>query len=177
MAKSATAVGFNTLEWDAVLDRLAGPGRESLARRMGVSGGRVLRDEARARASVSYADTQFKYNPESRGSKGEGTLAEAIYVAFNDRLSDGIKFTYSISWNHFDAFWGRFREFGHWIEYRFFYDETGVYHTIKSQPLRVKVWVPAHPFLAPAFDASIAQCRAAMIARGRVELPKILRGE
>lgn len=171
------AVKFNTVEWDAALERLATTGKVSLARRMGVSGGQVLRDEAKVRAAVPHATTQFRYNPTSRGSQGEGALADAMYLAFNSQLSNDSQYTYSVSWNHTTAFWGRWREFGHWIEYRFFYDETGVYHTIKSQPLKAKVWVPAHPFLAPAFDASLSQVKAAMMVRGRLELPKILRGE
>jgi HK97 gp10 family phage protein len=170
-------VTFNTAEWAAALDRLNNEGRESLARRMCVSGGQVLRDEAKVRAAIPHASTQFRYNPVSRGSHNEGTLASTIYLAFNQKLSDRTAFTYSISWNDKQAFWGKFREFGHMIRYAFFYDESGVYHTIKNKPLANPVWVPAHPFLAPTFEANINDAKRAMIERGKVELPKILRGD
>jgi hypothetical protein len=168
---------FDMSEWANGLDRLRTTGKESLARRMLVSGGQVLRDEAKARASVSHARTQFRYNPSSRGSQGEGALSESIYLAFNQKLSTSTVFTYSISWNDKKAFWGKFREFGHMIKYRFFYDEAGIYHTIKSQPLKTPVWVPGTPFLAPTFDSQLSRVREVMIARGRIELPKILHGE
>lgn len=179
MAKPRTKTTFDMSGWTGPLDRLQNSGRESLARRMTVSGGRVFRDVAKVLASVSHARTQFKYNPASRGSHGQAgdQLADAIYLAFNEKLSNGDTFVYSVSWNDRKAWWGKLREFPHLIRYRFFYDEHGVYHTIKSQPLKNPIVVPARPFLGPTFDSQLANVREAMIARGKIELPKILRGE
>lgn len=178
MAKAS--VSFNTVEWDTVLDHLAGPGKESLARRMLVSGGTLIRDDARERSKVTHGrGPRGVHNPKgsSRSSEAPGTLASAIYLARNEKLSDSEHFTYSISWNNTIAWWGRLREFGYVTQYVVYYDEQGVFHTNKQLKLKTPRPMPAKPFLAPAFDATLPAARAAMIARGRLELPKILKGE
>lgn len=88
---------FDMSEWSAVLDNLAGPGRESLARRMLVSGGVVLRDEAKAQAPVGVAEEQLvrQYG----GSLKPGSLQAAIYLAKSDKLTTRTVFTYVVSWN------------------------------------------------------------------------------
>lgn len=161
----------------AGLDKLDGTMRESLARRMAVTGGRIIRDEAQLRALQSHAKTAWIPNPKSRGSESAGELADAIYVAFNEKLSTKTRFVYSVSWNNLKAWWGRLREFGYWQRYRIWKDETGVYHTDKKHPLPEPRWHPADPFLAPAHDAKIQEAGQAMIARGAVEFPKLMRGD
>lgn len=166
---------FIATEWTAALDALKGPLRESLARRMLVSGGVVLRDEAEIRARVSFAKSEWNYNPSSRGSQAEGTLADAIYLAKNDKLTTGTTFTYSVSWNQKKAFWGVFREFGYFRKYLVVRDKDGFYHSLKNRPLAQPIWIPAHPVLGPAFDSKIESARTAMIERGRQELPVLLK--
>jgi hypothetical protein len=156
----------------AGLEHLRGALRESLARRMLVSGGQILRDEAQRRVPDKF---KGEYNETSRGSHASGTLKNAIYLAYNDRLSTTVQFTYSVSWNAQKAWWGKLIEFGHFIRYAWFVDEKGVYHTIKTKPLKAPIWINATPFLAPAYDARIQDVRRAMIDRGRQELPQLLR--
>lgn len=69
-----------------------------------------------------------------------GTLFNAIYRVYSpEKSSDEVK-TYRISWNKKKAPHGHLIEFGHWTK------KVG-----KNGPLK-PVWVPAHPFLRPAFD-------------------------
>lgn len=159
--------------WQEGLEKLNGPMRESLARRMGVAGGEVLRDEAKLRAPISDPP----YNPTSRGSSQPGTLRDAIYLAFDKKNSTATQFSYSISWNNAKAFWGRFIEFGWWQKYTIGRKPDGTFYTDKSRPLKERIRHPAKPFLRPAFDAKIEVAKAAMIAKGREELPKILDGQ
>lgn len=165
------------------LTRLAGPVKESLASRMAVSGGVVLRDEAirNARERDRYSIT----NPlaTSRGSTVAGTLAESIYLAKDTDLSTDTQIVYKVSWNNKKAWWGKLVEFGYQPKYKIAKDKHGNWFTLhdangKPIPLTANVArVPAYPFLGPAYDAKIGQVRREMINRGKQELPKLLRGE
>nr|WP_193569955.1 HK97 gp10 family phage protein [Luteibacter jiangsuensis] len=142
----------------------------SLARSMAVASGTVYRDEAKLLA------------PEETG-----LLKGAIYLAFKDDRSNNDHVTYSITWNAKKAPHGHLVEFGHWR-----YNKIINGHAQKSLreglkrgrgpedhvgpgALDVPVWVPAHPFLRPAFDLASTRATAAGIARGRERLPELLR--
>ncbi len=154
------------------LDKLKGPLKESLARRMGAGGGRVIRDEARTRAPV-YTGPE----PRNGGSWGRGVLQRATYVAYNKRASGPTQSVYSISWNSKEAFWGKFVEFGWTQKYRIFYDAAGDYFwTDTTQPLETPKRHPARPFLRPAFDATYRLAIERAIEVGRIEFPKLLSG-
>lgn len=167
-----TANRLDLREVDAALDALAvGPIAESLARRMLVSGGQIVRDEAKARAPVS----EPPYNPNSRGSQSPGTLADAIYLSKFEEGSGAAVFSYKISWNAKQAWWGKLWEFGWWQKYRIGYDkDRDVFYTDTSDVLPTPIR-HAKPFLAPAYEASSDRAFKAMVARGRVELPQLLR--
>lgn len=157
--------------------------KESLARRMGVSGGVVLRDEAKKNAAER--DRYSVTNPlaASRGSTVAGTLANAVYLAFDTDLSSETQVVYKVSWNNAQAWWGRLVEFGYQPKYKIAKDKHGNWFTLHDEngkpiPLTSTiVRVPAYPFLGPAYDTKIAQARRDMIKRGKEELPKLLRGE
>lgn len=144
--------------------------KESLARRMGAAGARVLRDEAKARAPVSDGE----YNPASRGSQQPGTLRNSIYMAYNERLSSSTTHTYSVSWNAKKAWWGKLVEFGYYRRFAWGKDAAGNWTTFKSMPLANPVRVPAKPFLGSAFDSHMLIARDAMIAAGKVALAELL---
>lgn len=150
----------------------------SLASRMAVSGGQVLRDEARIRAQESFAQASWPYNPISRGSHAAGTLGatDAIYLAKSDNLTTATTITYSISWNAKKAWWGKLKEFGWWQTHKIRYEPKGDYFVTTNIELPAPIRHKAHPFLAPAYEAKLGAAKEAMIARGRVELP-ILLGE
>lgn len=172
MADSLRA-SFDSAQWDTIFAKLAGPGRESLARRMGVSGGVILRDEAKERAPMSDGN----YNETSGGSQQSGQLKDSIYLAFNTTLSTSTTFVYSVSWNADLAWWGKLIEFGHYIRYPYYRDAEGVYHTNKKRGLLANpFWVPAQPFLQPAFDSSQGRAKVAMLERGRVEVQILFQG-
>lgn len=167
MAKSAS---LQMEGWKTGLDKLGGPLKESLARRMLVEGGVVLRDEAILRAPLGEAP----YNPESRGSQQPGTLKATIYLARDTKLTTQQSFTYAISWPR-TSFWGRFAEFGWWQTYAIGRKPDGTFFTDVTRPLKSPIRHPAQPFLRPAFDAKIDDAKAAMIARGKEELPNLMR--
>ena len=171
---------FDASGWKAGLDRLQGPLRESLARRMAVSGGVILRDEAKVRAPRSDGPYTPYSGEGSRHSEASGTLADSIYLAFDQNKSTQTLFTYRITWNDEKAWWGRLIEFGHWRPFGVGLNKEGFY--VSHNPTKRKGkkgegdWVSAKPFLGPTFDAKLTEARTAMIERGRNELPKLLRG-
>lgn len=154
--------------WFTALDRIAGA-KESLARRMGVTGSEIWRDEARMRAPVGdHID----------GSKNPGLLRDSIRHAFNKRDSNSNRFVYSVSWNHRRAPHGHLIEFGHWMPYMYGTDGLGNFWTYKDRPMPGgPKWIAAQPFLGPAYGARFNDVRIAMIERGRQELPNLLKGE
>lgn len=163
---------FDVSGWIEGLDKLAGPIRTSLGRRMAVEGGVALRDEAKRWAPVSDGP----YNPNSRGSQEAGQLRDAIYLAFDSSSTEDV-FTYTISWNAKKAWWGKLAEFGFFQRYRVIFDkQKGYYVTDKTQKLATPKWIPGKPFLRPAFDVTRPKLVSIMVTRGQRELP-ILLGE
>ncbi|RSF08807.1 HK97 gp10 family phage protein [Achromobacter aegrifaciens] len=148
---------FDTSGWSAGLDRLLGPARVSLARSMAVAGGEVLRDEAKARVNTH-----------------NGVLGAAIYLAFRERYSTDQEVQYAVTWNKSKAPHGHLVEFGHWQIYAVIRKPDGTYVTDKRRKRASPKWVPAYPFLRPAFDAANGRARLAMIQRGRERLPELL---
>ena len=158
---------FDTNAFVKLLDKFDAPMRESLARRMGASGGRVLRDEARRLAP--YGGESRSWNP--------GTLKSAIYLAFNPELSAArSRVTYVVSWNRRIAPHGHLVEFGYWTPYRVRVTVNGRWVTNTDELLPTPKRVRAYPFLRPAFDGRKHDAARAMIQRGKEELPKLLRG-
>ena len=151
---------FDTSGWATGLDRLLGPARVSLARSMAVAGGEVLRDEAKARVNTR-----------------NGVLANAIYLAFREAYSTDKEVQYAVTWNKSKAPHGHLIEFGHWRIYAVIRKPDGSYVTDKRRKLPSPKWVPAYPFLRPAYEAASARAHAAMIQRGRQRLPELLAGQ
>lgn len=144
--------------WNELFDRLAGPLRVSLARSMAVAGGQVVRDEAKLRASRDNT----------------GKLARAIYLAFRDSRSDDNLVQYSVTWNKAKAPHGHLPEFGYWQP--FVVVKIGDTWVTTDRRLTEPKWIPAQPFLRPAFEASKGRVLQAMITRGRQRLPELLGG-
>lgn len=135
----------------AGLGRLSGVS-ESLARSMAVAAGQAVRDEAKARAPV---DT--------------GKLKGALYLAYSDRRSRESTVVYSVTWNSKKAPHGHLLEFGHWQTHAMYKGRDGA-------PLAHPKWVPARPFLRPAYEAVAPRMAQIMVDRGRERLPELLRG-
>jgi len=163
---------FNDKEWIAAFAQLQGPMKESLARRMCVSGGKVLEQEAKRNAARVKV---WKYNPTSFGSQKKGTLVKAIYLARNEKLTNSYQFTYTVSWNRKIAPYGKFVEFGYKQIYVVFKDRTGEFHTNKKIMLKTPRPVPATSFLGKAYDSHVHIAHQAMLERGREEFPKLIR--
>lgn len=150
--------------------KLDGDFKVSLARRMGVTGGRVLRDEAIRRVPVGRKEN---------GSRNPGLLKSAMYVAYNKEMSIlAHKQIYVVSWNRTVAPHGHLIEFGHLMPYRVVKSGTnGYYMTRKDLPYPTPRIVPAYPFLRPAWDSHKYLAVTAMMQRAKEEIPALLRGE
>ena len=155
---------------EANLDQLAGPVRESLSRRMLVEGGVYLRDQAKQAAVRSDPP----YNPSSRGSQAQGTLADSIYLAFDTTESSKEIFSYTVSWSDRKAWWGKLVEFGYWRTHEVHRDAQGNFYTDMSRPLPAPKWMPPRPFLRPTIDAHGGEAIMRMQNRGKQELPILL---
>lgn len=141
------------------LDGLAAIAKEHLPRSMLVAAGKVVRDEAKARAPVK-----------------DGTLREAIYLAFSENRSypEAGQFTYSVTWNAAKAPHGHLLEFGHWRTHAVYLGKDGNWYSDPKRPLDNPKWVPAHSFLRPAYDAVISIALQAGLDRGRERMAEIL---
>lgn len=141
----------------AGLDLLKSEFRVKLARSMAVAGGTVIRDEAKMRAP-----------------KGEtGNLQQSIYLAYRDTQSTEARVKYSVSWNHKTAPHGHLIEFGHWQPYVTVKigDEWVTTTKLRKHPK----FIPATPFLRPAYHAALPRAKQAMLNRGRDRLAELLR--
>lgn len=120
----------------------------SIARTMGAAAGAALRDEAKTRVR-----------------RKSGLLGSAIYVAFDDE-STASSIIYSVSWNRQKAPHGHLIEFGHWRTNVVVQQPNGQWITTKERLPQPK-WVPAHPFLRPAFDSLQPRLVAIAVEAGK----------
>lgn len=157
---------LDTSQWDVALAALAGPVKESLARRMLVEGGVLLRDAAKGNARMAA---------NAEGKDVRGVLAASIYLVYEKESETKSSYTYKISWNSKIAPHGHLVEFGHWMTHKVYKARNGEWYTLKDQPLDAPRWVAARPFLKPTFDSYGNVAIRAMILRGQKELPIILR--
>ncbi|WP_219930825.1 HK97-gp10 family putative phage morphogenesis protein [Alcaligenes faecalis] len=152
------------------LDALGAAAKAHLPRSMAVAAGKVFRDEAKARAPVFDGSTALKGGANVKKEPKAGLLRDAIYLAFSDNRSfpsDG-HFVYSVAWNSAKAPHGHLLEFGHW-RYNVI---RGGYPT--NERLEKPVWVAAHPFLRPAYDAARQRAIQAGMERGRERTAELL---
>jgi hypothetical protein len=157
-------------QWDAVFTGLQGPIKESLARRMLVEGGVLLRDVAKANAPVSDGP----YNPSSRGSHHAGTYQDSLYLAKDTDNTTATNIFYKVTWNAKKAWWGKLIEFGYWRKYEVHRDNAGNFYTDKTKLLAVPVWVPPEAPLGRTARGQKGNAVRVMIERGKKELPILL---
>lgn len=165
MAKAfTTKIDFSAS--DKLFNALGGEMMQSLARRMAVTGGVLLRDEAKRRALI--ADNKQKV-------ERRGLWASAMYLAFDTDASSKTLIAYKVSWNRKVAQHGHLIEFGHWQPYKVYKAADGEWYTNKRAKLDVPEWVAPRPVLRPTFDTRAQDALRAMMERGKDELPKLLR--
>uniref|UniRef100_UPI00333F362C HK97-gp10 family putative phage morphogenesis protein n=1 Tax=Castellaniella defragrans TaxID=75697 RepID=UPI00333F362C len=167
-----SAIKFDFEEAFKRLDGLAEVAKQHLPRSIIVAAGKIVRDEAKARAPAQ-----------------SGTLRDAIYLAFSEDRSnpENGQFTYSVTWNASKAPHGHLLEFGHW-RYNRPNGEGGWMNSLRPGRTKgdgesshqgpgkelVPVWTPAYPFLRPAYDAVINIALQAGLDRGRERMAEIL---
>jgi len=111
---------------------------------------KVMFAGAAAMAGVIYDEVLVnveKFNPKT------GKLRHAIFRAYTFRSSSTTKKTYRIGWRFQDAPHGKLIEWGYWQRYRVVHLENGDWITLKGKEnkLASPKWIPAKPFLRPAF--------------------------
>lgn len=144
--------------------------KEHVSRSMAVAGGKVVRDEAKQRAPVFDGSTALKGGSTVVDPRKPGQLRDAIYLAFSDSRSDlpNNHVVYSVSWNARLAPHGHLLEFGHWR-----YNVIAGGFPMKKE-LVTPVFVPAYPFLRPAFEAMKQETISAMLRRGEVRVAELI---
>lgn len=162
--------------WDKTFAVLDGPLKDSLARRMLVEGGVLLRDKAKAAAPKSDGPYRAYPGHGSQRSQASGTLAASIYLALDtDESVIGKKYVYKVTWNNTKAWWGRLVEFGWWQTHEIHRDRNGEFYTDMSKPLAEPKWHGPQPFLRPTIANYGAAAVDAMLERGRREFPELLK--
>lgn len=141
----------------AGLDKLTDEFRTKLARSMAVAGGTVIRDEAKLRAPDGPT----------------GNLNKSIYLVYRDKASTEAQVKYAVSWNRKIAPHGHLIEFGHWQPYVTVKigDEWVTTTKLRKHPK----FIPATPFLRPAYHAALPRAKQAMLDRGRERVAELLR--
>jgi len=116
------------------------------------AGAQVFYDEVRVRVPVSQSVRTVKgktYQP--------GALKGAIYQVYSADNSTPDRATYHVSWNARKAPHGHLVEYGHWTK------SIGKYGPLQPH------FVPAYPFVRPAYDAkkdeALQAAKAEMLAR------------
>lgn len=162
--------------------------KESLARRMGVAAGAVVRDAAKELAPEGSPEDGYGADWRHPSNIKPGALRDAIYLAYAANRSDRERFTYAVSWNAKQAYWGAMVEFGVDMVHQVATDGEGNFWTVKDEnglptkrsngpmmarkagPLRIE----ARPFLGPALDANHGKMLAAALQAGKVALNDLL---
>lgn len=112
---------------------------------------RVVRSGTLAGAMVLYDEMHMLA---SRGEDSDGTLADALYTWHDDEQSVNGRQVYAVGVNKRKAQHWHWIEYGRWRHYRTI-KIGGQWVTLKNEPLDNPVWVPASPYIRPAFDAKI----------------------
>lgn len=162
MANNVTTSGFT--EFAAKLRSISSELGESALRSAAVAGGTLMRDDAIARA------------PEETGR-----LKRALYLKFIDEKSSdtsavyyvGIRRGKAAAAQDDDAYYGRMVEFGHWYIPP---KPKGVRWATHRKQWVGKKWVPAYPFMRPAFDTRRLEVIQAMRERLQERLLEVLHG-
>ncbi len=126
--------------WSQALDALASTTKEHLLRSGGNAMSEVFQVEAKARAPVYQGTppTRTKYPIKP------GQLRDSIYRAYSEANSSPDLAVYHVSWNPKKAPHGHLLEFGHWTK-RVLKDGSAGPHQA--------TWVPAYPYIRPAYEA------------------------
>lgn len=154
-------------EFAALLRSLPAEVGEGPLRSAAVAGGKVLRDEAATRAP----------------SGKTGDLKRALYLKFIEEQSTSTRKVYYVSIRRGKkkkaddegpnnvAYYGHMVEFGHWYVPP---KPKGVRWKVHRAAHVGKKWVPAKPFLRPAFEARRREVIEAMRDRLKERLVEIL---
>lgn len=136
---------------------------EKVARSSARAGALVIYDEIKIRATLFKEPTNTMYN--------------AVYHWFDTKRSTETRKTYMVGINKRKAPHWHNVEYGHWRINVVFTDEnTGALIALRKR-LAAPKWVPAHPFLRPAWDAKRDDALRAMAVRASQRIDELARGE
>lgn len=154
----------------------------------------LARPVAHAAARVFYEATLR--NVQSRVGRVTGNLAGSIYYTFSKDNSTPTKAVYHISWNKKKAPHGFLIEFGHWSYYKVTKLPNGDWITLKRGnavgappsrnadqsvknayyvPRETPKWIPAKPFLRPAYYENAATAQQAAAQEFQIQLQQLMK--
>lgn len=134
-------------------------------------GSDALRSAANAGASIIKAEVI------ARAPRQKGILKDNIYQKHIEELSSQTSQTYHVSWRKQGKddvpFYGAWVEYGHWYVPRKPEGITWKKHRADAKP----VFVPAHPFLRPGYEAKKDAALTAMRDRLKERVSEALKGK
>lgn len=113
----------------------------------------VVKDSA-AKSGAWAAATVLYDEMGVRVPKDQGKLSDSLYRWHDEAQSADGRQVYAIGVNKRKAPHWHLIEYGHWRHYQTV-KIGGQWVTLKARPLDMPVWVPASPYIRPAFDAKI----------------------
>jgi len=105
-----------------------------------------------------------------------GTLQSAIYRWFDDAASGPDRKTYLVGVNKRRAPHWWLVEHGHWRKHKIKRLPGGEWVTIKDQPLKIPVFVPAQPYLRVSVDAKMPEAVKAGMNRLAEKIKEVRNG-
>lgn len=103
------------------------------------------------RAGTFVAAEALRDEMRERAPREEGTLQDSLYVYRDKTRSNDERHIYFIGPNKRKAPHWHLIEYGHWMKYTVI-RIRGRLFSLKNRPLKTPKWVPAKPYIRPAFS-------------------------
>jgi len=81
-----------------------------------------------------------------------------------------------VSWNNRKAPHGHLIEYGHWMVHPVFVGDDGEVYTDKSKRLKNPKFIPAEPFMRPAWEGGKLQALNASLKEGKKAFTDLMSG-
>ncbi|GAA0493716.1 HK97 gp10 family phage protein [Pigmentiphaga daeguensis] len=122
-----------------------------------------------------YAATRVVYlELRARAPVADGTLYGAVYHWHSERESQNGQQVYYVGVNKAKAPHWHLLEYGHWRVNKVIQIDGRWVSTAERLP--TPVWVPAQPYIRPAYDASIDAAMKAALVRASERIQELLNG-
>jgi len=149
--------------------RIKGDLKDGLRKLGGEKLTKALRSGVYAGAKMIYTDMLMRVPID------DGVLVDAIYHWHDDKVSTPTRQVYRIGPNKAKAPHWHLVEYGHWRRNVVYRKDGKLIGTRKR--LDVPKWVPAYPYIRPTYDATISNALSASMARLKVRIGELMRGD